>query len=354
MIKTYRAEAPWQTPLLLLTIAAMTSATFAARGQIGAVSLIGLSYALMIVMVLPAVALGAFAMFIARCAARREPAPWACTRELLARLRLSRRLTITILLPLLMMSTLMGAFGAAKSIIPHSNPFYLDDRLAAIDRMLFGGYQPWEWTHAVFGGVRATAALDLIYSAWVPLLFASLIIAGFATRRQRAQFMLTFALAWVLLGMVGSWLLSSAGPCYSALINARSQAEFAPLMMRLAQIDAIQELGAIVWQKELWQAQVERRFGIGVGISAMPSMHNAMTALYVAALWRTGLVSRYASLLFALVIFIGSIHLGWHYAVDGLVSFTVVIALWHAVGHYLRWSGYTKTVNDVTLAQQPA
>ena len=79
-----------------------------------------------------------------------------------------------------------------------------------------------------------------------------------------------------------------------------------------------------------------------------------MTALYVAALWRTGRVSRYASLLFALVIFIGSIHLGWHYAVDGLVSFTVVIALWHGVGHYLRWSGYTKTVNDVTLAQQPA
>jgi hypothetical protein len=36
------------------------------------------------------------------------------------------------------------------------------------------------------------------------------------------------------------------------------------------------------------------------------------------------------------VILVGSVHLGWHYALDGYASIVAVIVLWHAVGRGLR------------------
>jgi hypothetical protein len=40
--------------------------------------------------------------------------------------------------------------------------------------------------------------------------------------------------------------------------------------------------------------------------------------------------------LFAAVIFVGSIHLGWHYAVDGYVSALAVAGIWYGVGWLLN------------------
>ena len=40
---------------------------------------------------------------------------------------------------------------------------------------------------------------------------------------------------------------------------------------------------------------------------------------------------------FCILIMIGSVHLGWHYAIDGYVSVLAVIAIWKAVGWALRF-----------------
>ena len=62
--------------------------------------------------------------------------------------------------------------------------------------------------------------------------------------------------------------------------------------------------------------------GIGAGISAMPSLHVAMAVFWT---W------------------IGSFHLGWHYALDGLVSLIGVILIWR----FARWSA------DILSAERP-
>jgi hypothetical protein len=64
----------------------------------------------------------------------------------------------------------------------------------------------------------------------------------------------------------------------------------------------------------------------------MPSIHVAMPALFALSLWRAS--PRMAIVLsgYAVVIFLGSILLGWHYAIDGYVSLIGVGCLWLGAG----------------------
>ena len=39
----------------------------------------------------------------------------------------------------------------------------------------------------------------------------------------------------------------------------------------------------------------------------------------------------------AALIFLGSIHLGWHYAVDGYLAFALAYAVWRAMEPVARW-----------------
>lgn len=243
--------------------------------------------------------------------------------------------------PILLMPLLMGAFGTFKQIMPLIAPFAWDDQFAAFGQSLLMGHRPWELTHAVFGSPLATEIINAIYFIWLPLLFFS--VFGFATLAQRdvrARFFVAYFMAWLLLGVVAAYLLSSAGPCYAAMIGA--SADFGPLMDRLNDIDAGgQMLGTMRWQGELWRAYSEHRYGFGYGISAMPSMHNAMAFLYVLAMARSGILMRAATWFFAVAILVASVHLGWHYLADGLVAWAGMAGVWWLAGRYLDWCGYS-------------
>ena len=56
------------------------------------------------------------------------------------------------LLPILAIPVLMGSFGTLKMLMPLARDFSWDDWLAAAGELMFLGYQPWQFTHAVFGG----------------------------------------------------------------------------------------------------------------------------------------------------------------------------------------------------------
>jgi hypothetical protein len=330
-------ERPW---LIALSVMSLVSVVVAfgvgLRTGIPALSIV-LTYAFAVLLLapfsLPLLLLG----FVIHAAFRRVQSPIAELRRLLKARFATRRDMLTFVVPLVMIPLTMGAFGTLKQAIPLVTPFTWDDIFADADRLIFFGRQPWELTHWLFGGPHATVAIDVIYTQWVPFLFVAVMwVALAAPPRLRAHFCLAFAACWLLVGGLGAFVFASAGPCFADLLGTRTAPEFTELMARLRGIDANHhEIGALEWQRMLWTSHVQRHYAFALGISAMPSMHNAVCFLYVLAAWRAGRAMRTIAIAFTVLIFIGSVHLGWHYAVDAFAAWGAVAVIWWAVGRFL-------------------
>lgn len=245
--------------------------------------------------------------------------------------------------PVVMMPFFFSSFSVLKMLMPKYIPFWLDEPFAKIDKFLFFGHQPWELTHAIFSTVASTRVLDSLYSYWVLLLSAAITgFAFFAPRADRARFFLAFGGAWFFLGFIGAWIGSSAGPCFLGYLNMAGAEEFTGLMDRLrhASISTNAAVNAPGWQQVLVRAYLSEEYAFGMGISAMPSLHNAIAVLYALAARRIGKLIGWFMVAYAVAIFIGSVHLGWHYAIDGVIAALGMWAIWRVVNWWCVASGY--------------
>ncbi len=86
---------------------------------------------------------------------------------------------------------------------------------------------------------------------------------------------------------------------------------------------------------------------LGAGISAMPSLHNAMAVLFACAAWHANRRMGWLFSGYAVLIWIGSIHLGWHYAIDGIVAAVLTIAIWKLTGLFHRNPGRCVPIGEV-------
>jgi hypothetical protein len=265
----------------------------------------------------------------------REPFLAAYVSRTLAE-RWSRDFGASLLWPPLLFATLMASFNAFKQMVLPLAGYGLDPWLAEADRMLFLGADGWRVTHAVFGSDQMTSALDRLYHGWfVPMALGVIICAWLpaATYRLRTQYLLSYTGVWVILGSVLAFLFPSAGPCfYSRLVGP--SAEYEPLMQRLAEIQTAsgEPLIALRNQALLLNANGGDQLVMGGGISAMPSVHNGLAVLFALAAWKVNRPLGALLAVYAAVIWIGSVHLGWHYGLDGVVAALVTFAIWHASG----------------------
>ncbi len=332
-----REEYPWLAALVGMTIVGIVAAGIA--GAIGGIPAHSVSQqnVMTIVAMIPISLFVVVVALTTRAAILRIPNPIGRALAFVRRHASSPAAVAACLLPILVVPWLMGSFGTLKMLMPRVVDFTWDDRFAAIDRILFIGRHPWEISHFLLGNAVVTRIVDFIYSVWVALLFfAVLIYALFAPRYDRARFFLAFGASWLLIGVVGAYVFASAGPCFTAQIGASSAPEFAALMERLRAIDSQSMVGAVRWQDKLWTHHDTEHYALGMGISAMPSMHNAITWLYALTLKRAPRLYRVAAWTFVVFIFFGSVHLGWHYAVDGLVAFAMMSGIWWGAGAFLE------------------
>ena len=298
-------------------------------------------YALRIVVLGPFIAIGAVTLLVIALGIRGERQPIRAIAAYVRSRFPSAASAFGAVTAVAMVPILMGSFGTLKMMMPLMRPFNWDDTLAHLDRTLFFGIDPWRITHAVLGEPLPTMAIDFLYTMWVPAVVVGVLAAAVSAPVERARYFLSFGAAWLLIGIVGAYALSSAGPCYADRLGSTTAEWFRPLMSRLANdYSSVGGLGTIGWQDTLWAAYVGREYGFARGISAAPSMHNAICMLYVLALANARPLFRIAAIAFAAVIFVGSVHLGWHYAIDGLLGFAAMIVIWKAAGFYLDWCGY--------------
>ena len=238
---------------------------------------------------------------------------------------------------ILFMPLFMSTFTSFKTLIPVINPFSWDPAFSRFDAMIHGGHHPWQLCQPILGHHILTSGINFFYNLWLFVLFAILYWQTFSLSdlRLRMQFFLSYLLAWILLGTIAATIFSSAGPCYYDRV-VKGDNTYKPLMDYLDDTKKSSPVWALDTQEMLWKAYKENKTELGSGISAMPSMHVAMALLFALLGWRKNRPIGIIFSIYAVIIMVGSIHLGWHYAIDGYAGILGTLLIWHCVGWFLN------------------
>jgi len=232
----------------------------------------------------------------------------------------------------------MFVFGHVKASITLIQPFVWDETFDRWDVAMHFGHRPWELLQPVLGYPPVTFLVSLNYSIWFFILIAFWTHYAFIARpgEERTRFYLSFMLSWIIGGSLFAILLSSAGPCYYGKGGLGLLPDpYAGLMAYLRSVNESFPIGALGVQALLWERLGETMpFG---GISAMPSMHNATALLFLLASRGFPRWLRSLLLVHFVFVYLGSVHLAWHYAIDAYLAWVIALAVWYAAGPLSRW-----------------
>jgi hypothetical protein len=265
-----------------------------------------------------------FIVFLFQLWRSEEAAPIARSMEV-GRANIGRIFVAVLAVQMLIVQS--ACFNAVKAAIPSVNPFWIDPALMHLDGLAFAG-QPWKLFYSLGGW--ATPFFDIAYSAWVPIqiisIFSVLLLKPSA---MKSQAILSFVLAWFLLGIILACAFSSVGPIFYDRLYGTHAFVGLPLpnSPNTARESAM-----------LWSSYQSGQLKVGSGISAMPSMHVALALWFALILRKTFL--RYIAWAYVPIVWIGSVLLGWHYATDGLVGLVGMLAVWKLAPTVLRFTSF--------------
>lgn len=231
-------------------------------------------------------------------------------------------------------SLAIPVYGVFKQFILKARGFPFDPLLAEVDRILFFGRDGWQVMHSLFGSVNATLFLDRAYSIWLPILMFCPVFWAAVVRDPilRARLVACWVGVWVFVGGAAAWLLASAGPIfYSHFID--QDPGFIALHNRIVELGALAKAQGDMLATPFGHVVLMQRYESGIyfpgfGISAMPSVHVSMAVMFAIGGFVVNKWLGWLFALYALIIWVGSVYLGWHYATDGLVGAALTIGLW--------------------------
>jgi len=248
----------------------------------------------------------------------------------------------SILLVVVSFPLIVSSMTILKTLLPFMVPYYLDTFFMEWDKTLHFGAVPWEIIQPLVGYPYITFVINVIYNFWFFLQLFVFMWLMFSLNRPklRMQFLTSYVLVWMLLGALLATLFASAGPCFYADITNLPD-PYDPLFQYLNSANRLLaennlSLWALDTQNYLWEHFINSTLGLGSGISAMPSLHVAIAVLLSLVGWRVNVRLGILFTIYAIMIFIGSVHLGWHYAVDGYASIIGVIVIWKLSGYLVR------------------
>ena len=325
-----RAEV-WLAPSIALTVIASVSALLLMRNAAGLLPALLVLPAWMVVAVLIACLYG-----LARAALVRDPAPSRSLRRFLVAER--RHITATALI-MLLAGLNMISFMWVKTLLNYYVPFWADPWLADADLALFGGHEPWAVLHAL-----DVAGAGLIYHpVWfVLLIFALLMVAAAKPSAKKSAVLLSYFVLWTVVGPLIHTALPAAGPIFYERLGHGA---------RYAAIASSPEFKQV--PDYLWDIYASKRFGAASGISAMPSMHVAMSTWTVIAFHQFARRWLPVALLGWAVITALSIALGWHYVSDGIVGSLAALGTYAALSKVVQLRASTGHAKALALTPQP-
>lgn len=198
----------------------------------------------------------------------------------------------------------IAAFNPIKGWI---NQFgmWADPMLANLERTLLLGNDAW-----VFLTWMPNEAMTIFYGrVWF---IVTLLIVPIAAYLRQYRMLILYFMIWGPLALIPQAMFQSGGPIFWDEFGYGDRFLAIPY-----------EPNVMVFADYLWMRYENGDFGLGSGISAMPSVH-VMIATWVALAWRDTRFKWLGVAFFALT-FLLSIALGWHYALDGLVGAGLVL-----------------------------
>jgi len=236
---------------------------------------------------------------------------------------------------LIILAGFMPTFSAMKSAIPLFNAFVWDDAWITLDRALHGT-DPSRLLQPLIGYPLISSGLSILYHLWILLIYAGGVWFCFFVddRDLRTRYLIGYFACWTLLGIVMATAFASVGPCF--LAPMLSDTRFVAQMEYLRQANTHFPVMVLQVQERLIAWHQLGDAGLGRGITAMPSMHVSLALLFFLAMRRVSKRAGYFFGAFFIAILIGSVHLGYHYAVDGYVSIAVTGLIWALAGRYVR------------------
>ncbi len=237
---------------------------------------------------------------------------------------------------LLIVACVAFIFADVQSNILTLQPATWDQTFANWDQAVHFGKHPWQWLQPIIGYAPITFLLNFNYNMWFFSMMFLLLYFGFTKvpSMDRTRFLIGFIGIWIVSGTILALIFSSAGPCYYGRLGL-SPDPYAEQMAYLRHVNESFPLWALRLQDSLWLGHLNNVEGSVV--SAMPSLHNGSALLFALAGYKINKLCGRILSVHAALIFIGSFHLAWHYAIDSYLAWAVTLMIWYASAPIAKW-----------------
>lgn len=231
----------------------------------------------------------------------------------------------------------LPTFSAMKSAIPLFQEYRWDQSFIDLDQLIHGT-DAWRLLQPLFGVPALTSIMSLFYQIWILLIYMGTIYVAFhvGDRSLRLRYFKAFFAIWTVNGILLAIAFASVGPCFLGAMLGNDH--FSDQMDYLQRANAQWPIMSLDVQQKLIAWHNSGSSELGRGISAMPSMHVSLAFLFYLAVRRTNRTLGVLFGLYAALILIGSVHLAYHYAVDGYLSIVTTWLIWMLFKRYAAGS----------------
>lgn len=222
---------------------------------------------------------------------------------------------------------LISGYTLFKATIPVINPFWADSFFIALDYRLHGD-DPWRLSHELQQWIDVDGAAMTYSGYWGAFAFSfpAFLALSDSDHARKLRYLALYGAAWIILGNVVATLFSAAGPIYAdAVVGGHT---FEPMIASLSNLTfpgtSVDRVQQALWEKYVLDGGLQLT---GSGISAFPSMHVAVAAIWAVYICERSWIYAPVAIAFLATILFLSVFTGWHYAVDGYMSIIGVLAI---------------------------